>query len=182
MKNLISALFFGLLTSGSWAQGEVPSCLFYGYVEEGQFDEADSKKKKAKLSSKVANARIQIFVGDMLQSEQESRETGFYALMLPAGEKYRVVFEKEGYLSKCFEMDCRKLSVPAADMAYKCLVDVSLFRQVEDTNVTNLCKIPFARCTFDPAEGEMVWDMEYTVRTQEKFYQLAQPYYLAEKK
>jgi hypothetical protein len=27
-----------------------------------------------------------------------------------------------------------------------------------------------------------VWDMEYTERTREKFYQLAQPYYLAEKK
>ena len=182
MKNLISTLVFSLLLMHAWTQTDVPTCLFYGYVEEGQFEDENPKKKKVKEQEKLAGVKIYTYVGDQLFSEQMARETGFYALMLPAGEKYRVVFEKDGYFCKCFEMDCRKLDFPSNDAALKCLADVSLFRKVEDDNLLNLCKYPFARCAYNPSDREMVWDMEYTVRTREKFYQLAQPYYLAEKK
>jgi len=183
MKKVLSALLFCLLAFICTAQTDVPSCLFYGYVEEGQFvDESVSKRKKEKEPQKLSEVKIFIYVGDQLQSEQLARETGFYALLLGAGQKYRVVFEKDGYFCKCFELDCREVNFPSNDAALKCLADVSLFKKVEDDNLLNLCKYPFARCAYNTSDREMVWDMEYTERTKQKFYQLAQPYYLAEKK
>lgn len=183
MKKVISALVFSLLTMVTTAQSDVINCLFYGYVEEGQFDDdAVSKRKKVKEPQKLGDVKIFVYVGDQLQSEQVARETGFYALLLGAGQKYRVVFEKDGYFCKCFELDCRQLNYPTNDAALKCLADVSLFKKVEDDNLLNLCKYPFARCAYNATDREMVWDMEYTERTKQKFYQLAQPYYLAEKK
>jgi len=182
MKNLISTLVFSLMLSLAWTQTSTPACLFYGYIEEGQFEDENPKKKKVKEPAKLAGVKIYTYVGDQLQGEQMARETGFYALSLSSGETYRVVFEKDGYFCKCFELDCRNLEFTANDAAMKCLVDVSLFRKVEDDSLLNLCKYPFARCAFNPSIREMEWDMEYTERTREKFYQLAQPYYLAEKK
>lgn len=182
MKKLFTMLIFTGLALVSAAQMEIPSCLFYGYIEEGVFEDAQPSRKKPKAPPRLNNVRIFTYVGDQLYGEYSARENGFYALMLPAGEKYRVVFEKEGYFCKCFELDCRKLDFPADDAALKCLTDVSLFKKVEDDDLLNLCKYPFARCTYNSSKKEMVWDMEYTERTKQKFYQLAQPYYLAEKR
>jgi len=182
MKNLYTMLTCLLLAIVSAAQMELPSCLFYGYVEEGIFEDSPNARKKNKAPARLSNVKIYTYVGDQLQSESSARENGFYALMLTAGEKYRVVFEKDGYFCKCFELDCRKLDFSSNDAALKCLTDVSLFRKVEDDDLLNLCKYPFARCLYSSSEKSMVWDMEYTERTKQKFYQLAQPYYLAEKR
>lgn len=171
-----------LMLVGIWATAQTPQVLFYGYIEEGIFDNPNStkKRKKEKTPDKLAGVKIYVYDGDSMTNVVTARETGFYALLLNSGKKYRVTFEKEGYFCKCFEMDCREAKFPETDAALKCLTDVSMFKKVEDDDLLSLCKVPYAKCAYQA--GEMVWDMEYTARAREKFYELAQPYYMAMEK
>ncbi len=163
-----------------WSVAQAPQVLFYGYVEEGVFADpsGDGKKaKKQKPPEKLKNVKIYIYKQEELLNTVTARETGFYALLLDAGMNYRVTFEKDGYFCKSFEIDCTKVQFPDTDAAMKCLTDVSLFKKVENDDLLSLCKIPFAKCAYK--EGEMLWDIQYTERAKEKFYELAQPYYMA---
>lgn len=180
MKKVIIFLFVLFSAVDMWSQ--IPQVLFYGYIEEGVFEDEDavatSKKKKAK---KLSDVTVYVYIGDSLQSTQKARETGFYASLLNSGNVYRIVFEKNGYFCKCFELDCREVAYPSDDMAIKCLTDVTLFKKIDDADLLNLCNIPFAKAVFNSSQNNLTWDMEYTARIKEKFFALAQPYYLAEK-
>jgi hypothetical protein len=182
MKTYLSILV--LVLSSVLTQAQVAQMLFYGYIEEGIFDDGaiQSKKKKAVEAKKLEETKIFVYLNDSLYRTVDSRKTGFYALLLDAGNKYHVVFEKEGYFCKCFEMDCRALEYSSDEGAMKCLTDVSLFKKVDDADLLSLCKVPYAKCKFSTETQAMVWDLEYTEKAKNKFYELAEPYYLAQKK
>ena len=168
---------------GLWTLSQVPQVLFYGYIEEGVFEDPDGgskKKKKEKTPEKLKGVKAYIYVGDSLMSTVEARETGFYAVLLDAGKNYRITFEKSGYFCKSFQLNCIEVEYPDTDAAMKCLTDVSLFKKVEDDDLLSLCKVPYAKCSY--SDGNMKWDLDYTARAKEKFYELAQPYYMAAEK
>ncbi len=178
MKKLHLATLFLLI--GMYAMAQTPQVLFYGYVEEGIFVDpsGDAKKsRKQKNPEKLRNVTVYVYQGDVLINTVSGRESGFYAVLLESGAKYNVTFEKDGFFCKSFEVDCRNVQFPETDAAMKCLTDVSLFKKVEDEEMLALCHVPFAKCSFK--NGDMVWDVEYTERAKEKFYELAQPYYMA---
>lgn len=183
MKRILSVI--ALLFIAATISAQVPQVLFYGYVEEGVFEsEAMKPKKKNKEDGpkKLNDVKIYVYLGDSLLRTMDARSTGFYALLLDGGEKYRVVFEREGYFCKCFEMDCRNLAYNTDEGAMKCLTDVSLFKKVDNDDLLSFCKVPFAKCKYNKDAADMSWDMEYTQRAKEKFYEMAEPYYLAQKK
>jgi len=183
MKTYLSILVLIFITTLSQAQ--VAQMLFYGYIEEGVFDDGaihTRKKGKEVEAKKLEETKIFVYVKDSLYRTVDSRKTGFYALLLEAGQKYHVVFEKQGYFCKCFEMDCTDLTYSSDEGAMKCLTDVSLFKKVDDADLLSLCKVPYAKCKFDVASNEMQWDLEYTEKAKNKFYELAEPYYMAQKK
>lgn len=157
-----------------------PQLMFYGYVEQGRLEQPDSGRK-AKGSEKLRDVRLFVYAEDSLVSMTSSRETGFYATLLQQGHIYKLVFEKEGYFCKCFEIDCREI-VYGEDAALKCLTDVSLFPKIEDSDLLNLCKIPYAKASFNKEAGDIEWDMKYTEKIKQKFIALAQPYYTASTK
>lgn len=172
------------LLASLMGSAQAPQVLFYGYIEEGVFEEASHRKKSNKEpeSKKLSNAKIFVYAGDSVLSTIDARSTGFYAVLLDAGQTYRVVFEREGYFCKCFELDCRNLEYDTDEGALKCLTDVSLFKAVDNADLLSLCKVPYARSQYDADSKSMLWDMEYTQKAREKFYELAEPFYLAQKK
>lgn len=180
MKKYIALL--SLVLVSYWGMAQTPQVLFYGYVEEGVIDnpQVAKKKKREKPPEKLSGVKVFVYEGDKEISIVNARETGFYAVLLSAGKKYRITFEKEGYFCKSFEMDCREAKYPESEAALKCLTDVSLFKKVEDSDLLSLCQIPYAKSKY--SDGQMVWDLDYTTRAREKFYELAQPYYMAMEK
>jgi len=180
MKKYLSLVIFSLI--GLYTIAQTPQVLFYGYIEEGKFEDPNSskKRKKEKAPEKLKGVKIYVYNEDSLYSTIEARESGFYALLLNAGANYRVTFEKENYFCKSFELDCTHAQYPSNEGAIKCLTDVSLFKKIDNDDLLSLCKVPFAKCAF--TNGDMIWDMEYTERAREKFYELAQPYYMAVEK
>jgi hypothetical protein len=177
MKKLFTVMAVVALTMTMSAQ--TAQVLFYGYIEEGIFESTDDskKKKKEKVPDKLNQVKISIYTSDTLMNEVEARETGFYAVLLSSGSQYRVVFEKDGYFCKTFALDCREVEYSSSDAALKCLTDVSLFKSVQNNDIHSLCAEPYARCSYE--EGEMVWDLDYTAVAKEKFYEMAQPYFMA---
>lgn len=181
MKKIYLTLLVFCISSLVFAQS--PQLMFYGYVEHGQLEEEDAgKKKKAKAPPKLKDVNVFVYAGDSVIQSLKARETGFYATLLPKGNVYHVVFEKEGFFCKSFEIDCRDIEFPSDDAAIKCMTDVSLFPKVEDSDLLNLCKVPYAKAQFDKSTGNISWDMAYTDRIKQKFVALAQPYYTATSK
>jgi hypothetical protein len=181
MKKVMLVLLVFCAALKSWSQ--IPQVLFYGYIEEGRFEteEGNATSQRVKSPSKLSDVTIYVYSGDSLISSEKARETGFYASILNSGQVYRIVFEKQGYFCKCFELDCRDLQYPSDELAVKCPTDITLFKKVDDADLLNLCNIPFAKAAFDLSHTNLTWDMEYTARIKEKFFDLAQPYYTAEK-
>jgi hypothetical protein len=181
MKKIMSVLMVFCATLNGWSQ--IPQVLFYGYIEEGRFEseEVNSSSKKEKAPAKLSDVSIYVYSGDSLISTEKARESGFYASVLNSGIVYRIVFEKQGYFCKCFELDCRQLQYPSDEAAVKCPTDITLFKKVDDADLLNLCSIPFAKASFNMSHTNLTWDMEYTARIKEKFFDLAQPYYTAMK-
>lgn len=154
--------------------------MFYGYVEEGQIESPSTDTKKRKKSApKLSEVKMYVYSNEQIITNADVRETGFYAAVLPAGKKYHVVFEKEGYFCKSFELDCTDVRRPSDDMAIKCLVDVSLYKKIDDQDLLNLCKVPYAKAQFNSQTLQMEWDMDYTEKIKSKFELIAQPYYTA---
>ena len=180
MKKAILVLSVVCASFTTWSQ--TPQVLFYGYIEEGKFEtEEANSSSKVKAPTKLSDVTIYVYSGDSLISSDKARETGFYASILNSGSVYRIVFEKQGYFCKCFELDCRELQYPSDESAVKCPTDITLFKKVDDADLLNLCNIPFAKASFDMSHTNLTWDMEYTARIKEKFFDLAQPYYTAMK-
>jgi len=181
MKKICLTLLVFCISSLVFAQA--PQLMFYGYVEQGQLQEEEvEKKKKAKAPPKLKDVNVFVYSGDSIIQSVKARETGFYAALLLKGSVYHVVFEKEGFFCKSFEIDCRDIEFPSGDAAIKCMTDVTLFPKVEDSDLLNLCKVPYAKAQFDISTGNISWDMDYTDRIKQKFIALAQPYYTATSK
>lgn len=177
MKKITTLLLIFCFSKIAFSQ--TPQVLFYGYIEQGILEENEEVTKKSKGPAKLRDTKLFVYSQDSLIQIINSRETGFYAALLNEGQVYKLVFEKEGYFCKCFEIDCRNIEFADTDVAIKCLVDVTLFPKIEDSDLLNLCKIPYAKASFNEETQEIVWDMAYTEKVKSKFLALAQPYYTA---
>ena len=121
MKKIIT--LFWLIAVTTTLQAQKAQMLFYGVVEEGILTDPNSddalsnKKQKNRPLSQVT---VHVYAGGELLSSSESKESGFYGVLLKSGGNYEVVFEKNGYFSKTYSMNCRNLLHPADGSALKC--------------------------------------------------------------
>lgn len=159
MKTLLTLLIAFIVSFNIHAQHA--KVMLYGYTETGSM-EVKTENRRSKKPTKLDAVTIQIFVNDELVSSVKSRETGFYATLLDAGTKYKIVFEKEGFHCKSIELDCTNVVYPDHEPAIKCMTDISLYPQTGSQELIDLCKQPFAKAKFDSATGGMEWDMAYT--------------------
>jgi hypothetical protein len=172
-KVLLLTCITWLITTSSF--GQKPQVLFYGYIEEGKIEQVEGKSNKE--PKKLKGVEITVMDGSTPIKKVTARETGFYGILLDAGPIYHVVFNKEGYFSKTFELDCRELFYPEDGSAVKCLSDISLYKAVESEELRELSQSTYAKCAF--FNGQMAWDQSFTVRSKEEFMRVAQSFYSA---
>ncbi|MFM7731266.1 MAG: hypothetical protein ACKO6L_09525 [Flavobacteriales bacterium] len=172
-KSILTACITWLIATYSF--GQKPQVLFYGYVEEGKIEQSDDRSNKE--PKKLKGVEIKVFDGATPIKTISARETGFYGVLLEAGPIYQVVFSKEGYFSKSFELDCRELFYPEDGSAVKCLSDISLFKEVDSAELRELSQTTYAKCSF--FNGQMAWDQSYTAQSKNKFMSAARSMYTA---
>jgi hypothetical protein len=179
MKKIITLFLLATLSTGVYAQKA--QMLFYGVIAEGILSDptADENSKNRKQKP-IKDVKVSVFAAGELVSTHVSKETGFYGVLLKSGGSYEVVFEKDGYFSKTYVMNCKKLEHPADGSALKCLIDIDLFKSVDQAELTDLSKKPYGICSVN--RNEFVWDTEAMHKHKVKFFELAQPAYLQNEK
>lgn len=171
MKTLLT--FFLVISLGEVLCAQKAKVMFYGYTEAGSIH-AEQEQKRAKKPLKIADVTVNVFCQDSLISTIKSRDTGFYAVLLEAGKEYKVVFEKEGYHCKSFQLNCTKVMASESEQAIKCLTDISLYPKKENQELIDLCTTPFAMAQFDCTTGNMEWNMDYTEKIKAQLYSIAE--------
>ena len=179
MKKIITLFIWALLANGVHAQKA--QLLFYGVIEEGVLtDPSGDESGKNKKQKPIKDVKVSVFSLGELISTNTSKETGFYGVLLKSGSTYDVVFEKEGYFKKTYQLNCKKLEHPSDGSALKCLIDIDLFKLVDVAELHDLTQKPFGVCSVN--RNQILWDAEMMQQHKVKFYELARPAYLQNSK
>jgi len=90
---------------------------------------------------------------------------GKYELHLVLGSTYKLVYSKQGYISKNVVLDTK--AIPEEDRAggFQINLDMTLFQEIEgfDKKVTEQ---PIGKASFNPLKNDLEFDFEYTARVQ----------------
>ncbi len=180
MKKIIALLWLATLTTTLNAQKA--QMLFFGIVEEGVLTDpsGDGGKKKKQKPQPMENVKVHVYCGGELISSNESKENGFFGVLLKSGANYEVVFEKEGYFSRKYEMNCRKLERPTDGGALKCQLDIELYKAVDSAELNGLSEKPYGVCAV--TRTEIQWNHELAAKNRIAFFELAQPHYFQNRK
>ena len=175
MKKIITLILMAALTVEVHAQKA--QMLFYGVIEEGiLIDPSGDQNVKNKKSKPIKDVNVCVFSGGELITTNQSKETGFYGVLLKSGCTYDVVFEKDGYFKKTYQLNCKKLEHPADGSALKCLIDIDLFKSVDVAELKELSQKPYGICSV--IRNQIQWDTKGMYENKVKFFELAQPAYL----
>lgn len=175
MKKIVT--LFLMATLAVEIQAQKAQLLFYGVIEEGVLsDPSGDESEKNKKQKPIKDVRVSVFSAGELISTNQSKETGFYGVLLKSGTTYDVVFEKDGYFKKTYQLNCKKLEHPADGSALKCLIDIDLFKSVDVAELQELSQKPFGICSV--IRNQIQWDTEAMHENKVKFFELAQPTYL----
>jgi hypothetical protein len=158
-------------------QAQGPQVLFYGYIEEGYLESNMPNKVKENGPDRLKDVTVTVKSGETVIKTAKCRNTGFYAVLLPEGEVYDIVFTKDKYLSRTFQIDTKGIQFPKDEASVKLVADISLFRKCDSPELMDFAKQPYAKCSFDKKRREMIWDMDYTKKTKEQFASMAESFY-----
>jgi len=176
MKKIITLCALALsLTIGHAQKAQL---LFYGVIEEGMIRPSDTKPLPIDKRSKqkaIEQVNVNVYVAGELVSSTISKESGFYGVLLKTGSSYEVVFEKDGYFSKTFVMNCKNLKHPVDGSALKCPMDIDLYKSVDSKELQAMAKKPYGMCSV--TQNELKWDKETMTANRKKFLEIAQPLY-----
>jgi hypothetical protein len=179
MKKIITLLWLAIVTTG--LQAQKAQMLFYGVIEEGILtDPTGDEAGKAKKQKPLKDVKVHVYAAGELLSSNVSKESGFYGVLLKSGGNYEVVFEKEGYFSKKYELNCKNLVHPSDGSALKCPLDIDLFKELDNAELKQLCEKPYGVCSVN--RNEIQWNKEAALKSKIKFFELAQPLYLQNEK
>jgi hypothetical protein len=179
MKKFITLLWLAVMAANLHAQKA--QMLFYGIIEEGMLvDPTGDESRNPKKQKPLKDVKVHVYAGGELISTNASKETGFYGVLLKSGGNYEVVFEKDGYFSKKYVLNCKNLEHPADGTVLKCLLDIDLFKAVDHAELKQMSEKPFGICAVN--RYEIQWNKEAMQKNKVKFFELASPMYLQNEK
>jgi hypothetical protein len=174
MKKIITLLCLSVLTFG--LQAQKAQMLFYGVIEEGVLmDPHGDAVPKTGKSKPIKDVKVMVYAAGELISSNVSKETGFYGVLLKSGGNYEVVFEKAGYFSRKYELNCKNLIHPSDGSALKCPLDIDLFKEVDHAELRHMSEKTYGTCSVN--RNEIQWNKETMMKNKVKFFELAKPLY-----
>jgi hypothetical protein len=172
MKKIVILLWLAALTTTIHAQKA--QMLFYGIIEEGFIaptaDEVVKRKKQKVQPLELVN--VHVYAGGELISTSISKESGFYGILLKSGANYEVVFEKDGYFSRKYEVNCRQLERPTDGSALKCPLDIELYKSIECAELKRMSEKTFGSCSV--IRTDIQWNRDFIIKNKTKFLEIAQ--------
>jgi len=163
-------LTFMLLAMVSSIYALTPKILFYGYVEEGNIERMFAKNE---TPPKLNNVQVTVTQGNEEIKVVKNRKTGFYSVILETGISYQVKFEKEGFITKIFEIDGSTIPDGDFEESFKMFTDITLFPRTNAEEEHTLWSSPVAKCSFQYETKRLVWDMRYARIAFDHFLRVA---------
>lgn len=177
MKKILTLITVVLSLSVTHAQKA--QLIFYGIIEEGMFQDTKDDTKQGK-NKPLKDVNVHVYLAGEQISTTTSKETGFYGVLLKAGSTYEVVFEKDGYFSKTYVMNCKNLKHSTDGSALKCPMDIDLFKALENAELQKMTEKPYGMCSV--AQNQLKWDVDAMTANRKKFYEIGRPLYLQNNK
>ena len=179
MKKIITLLLLAAIATG--LQAQKAQMLFYGVIEEGILtDPTGDDAQKSKRQKPLKDVKVHVYAAGELISSNVSKESGFYGVLLKSGGSYEVVFEKDGYFSRTYTLNCKNMEHPADGNVLKCPLDIDLFKAVDHAELKQLSEKPYGICSVH--RNEIQWNKEAMRKNNVKFYELAQAVYMQNEK
>ena len=179
MKKIITLLLLAAIATG--LQAQKAQMLFYGVIEEGILtDPTGDDAQKSKRQKPLKDAKVHVYAAGELISSNVSKESGFYGVLLKSGGSYEVVFEKDGYFSRTYTLNCKNMEHPADGNVLKCPLDIDLFKAVDQAELKQMSEKPYGICSVN--RNEIQWNKEAMRKNNVKFYELAQAVYMQNEK
>ncbi len=179
MKKIITLLLLAAIATG--LQAQKAQMLFYGVIEEGILtDPTGDDAQKSKRQKPLKDAKVHVYAAGELISSNVSKESGFYGVLLKSGGSYEVVFEKDGYFSRTYTLNCKNMEHPADGNVLKCPLDIDLFKAVDQAELKLMSEKPYGICSVN--RNEIHWNQEAMLKNNVKFFELAQTVYLQNEK
>jgi hypothetical protein len=126
-------------------------------------------------SKKLDNVTVSVYKNGALLTEVRANASGKYELNLDYGADYKLVYSRPGMVSKIIAMDTR--NVPEEDRlgGHGFNLEMTLFNDIPDVDFSILQQ-PIGKAKYDPAKGEVTWDLAYTEQIRNEINRLMKEY------
>lgn len=128
---------------------------FHGVVSDYNTDE------------ELVQASIVLYIDNVEETTFFTDERGKYSIEKNLGHTYLLEFLKEGLVTKSVLIDTRKILVEDGSAGYEMRIDMTLFEEVPDLDVSILEK-PIGKAKYNQVTGDIEWDYEHTAEIQEE--------------
>jgi|GEM_PF-6460639 hypothetical protein len=120
----------------------------------------------------VQHTLITVYCDDEIIEQFFASADGDFDYVLNPGFVYTVIFSKSGYFEKQLVYDLK--DNPDEELKANVVTNkVTLHENDESEEMTELSYIPAAKCQYNLETGEIIWDVEYQQKMNEKYYSLA---------
>lgn len=151
---------------------------FYLEINSKVRDSKGPDKADEKLVVKGAVIKV-INSNNYLIASYFTDKKGNASFKLPLDNKYKLIIQKKGYVSKIVEVNT---SLPKEiNNAFIFGVDIALFAEVKDLN-TEVLQKPIAKIHFDKMSKQFNYDVAYTHKVNGDLKKMYKEYYDLKKK
>lgn len=159
MKKLLYFCFILFSATLTQAQNFNQSKIIF----EGRLTEQLPNNASEKALSDV---HVEIWNNDQILKEWNTNKQGRFRLDAPFRGSYRVIFSKEGYVSKEIYIDATNLKNEEIALQVMVPVDMVLFPFHNELNLDFLSQKPVAKATIAKRNHSVKWDESYNSEIQ----------------
>lgn len=127
-------------------------------------------------SKKLTGVTVTLFENGSQKGKVITSSNGKFDFGLAYDNDYKVVFTKDGYVSKNIVIDTKNIPPEEKERGwFEIPMELSLFEEVDDLDVSILSQ-PIGKYSFDPSSNDIVHDAAYTDKMKSKVNSLMKEY------
>ena len=127
-------------------------------------------------SKKLTGVTVTLIENGTQKNKVITSSNGKFDFGLVYDKSYKIVFSKNGYVTKNIVVDTRNIPPEEKERGwFEIPMEMSLFEEVEDLDVSILNQ-PIGKFRFDPGSNDIVHDAQYTAEMKNKINNLMKEY------
>ncbi len=145
------------------ARAQVDNVYVYGTVK----DYTSVKKMDGVI--------VSVYKNGAKLTETTTNASGKYEFNLDYGADYKIVYSKQGIVSKNITIDTRNIPEEERVGGHGMNIEMTLFQELPGIDFSVLNQ-PIGKAKFDPTSSEVTWDLQYTEQIRSEIARLMKEY------